>query len=83
MVHFAHEAETRTVYSSIVLLDELSETIQGLRDSLQLEEFLQVEEVEEVSDSTLKFTVQEAPMMRMCQSFLSFAVQRDLQIYVT
>lgn len=74
MVHYAHEAETQTAHSSIVLLDELSDAIRVRRESL---------EVRGVGGSMIKLPVQDPTMKKLCQSFLGFAVQRDLQLYVT
>lgn len=70
MVHYAHEAEAQTAHSSIVFLDELSNAVQVHRDSLW------------VGGSMTYYPVQDPSMRRFCQSFLGFAVQRDLQLYV-
>ena len=68
LVHFARQAETQTARPNVELLDQLSNTIRGQRDSLQIQR----------SDRSGTLTVK-----KLCQSFLGFAVQQDLQLYVT
>ena len=74
LAHYAHQVETQTGRPIIELLDELSEVIRVHRDSLR----------ERRSDGSMTepFLI-DPSMSRLCQSFLGFAVQRDLRLYVT
>ena len=74
LAHYAHQVETQTARPIIELLDELSEVIRVHRNSLR----------EQRSDGSMTEPVLIDPSMsRLCQSFLGFAVQRDLRLYVT
>ena len=74
LAHYAHQAETQTGRPSVELLDELSDVFRVRRDSL----------LQQWSGSYRKSTdLQDPTMSEVCQSFLGFAVQRDLQLYVT
>lgn len=74
LAHYAHQVETQTASPIIELLDELSEVIRVHRNSLRKQR----------SDGSMTEPVLIDPSMsRLCQSFLGFAVQRDLRLYVT
>ena len=74
LAHYAHQLETQTARPSIELLDELSDVIRVHRNSLS----------ERRSDGSMTepFLI-DPSMSKLCQSFLGFAVQRDLRLYVT
>ena len=74
LMHYAHEAETQTAHPSIALLDELSEVIKLQHASLQVRGLCGFMEEVSVGDPSIK---------TLCQSFLGFAVQRDLKLYVS
>ena len=76
LMHYAHEAEAQTAHPNIVLLDELSNTLKLRYDYLHFP----------VPDHFPRGLMEEPSIYRsitsMCLSFLSFAVQRDLKLYV-
>ena len=74
LTHYAYEAETQTARPNVELLDELSNAIRVHRVSLQIRRF---------DGSDIEHPVRCLTMRKLCQSFLGFAVQRDLQLYVT
>ena len=74
LTHFAHQAETQTARPNVELLDELSKTIRVQRASLHIRE----SEGFDIENFVLCPT-----MKKLCQSSLGFAVQQDLQMYVT
>ena len=77
LMHYAHEAETQTAHPNIVLLDELANTIKLRYDYIHLPAS---------HHFPMKVLMEESPVYRsiskMRDSFLSFAVQRDLKLYV-
>ena len=74
LTHYAHQAETQTARPNVELLDELSNAIRVHRATLQ---------TPGLEGSYIAHPVLSPTMSRLCQSFLGFAVQRDLQLYVT
>ena len=76
LMHYAQEAEAQTAHPNIVLLDELSNTLKLRYDYLHFP----------APDHFQRGLMEEPSIYRsiikMCQSFLSFAVQRDLRLYV-
>ena len=76
LMHFAHVAEAQTAHPNIVLLDELSKTLKLRYDYLHFP----------APDYFRRGLMEEPSIYRsitkMCQSFLSFTVQRDLRLYV-
>lgn len=74
LMHYVHKAEKQTAHSSIELIDELSDVIWTLHNSLW---------ERGSNDSVLDNPVWDLSIRRLRQSSLGFAVQRDLQLYVT
>ena len=74
LAHYAHQVEKQTGHSCVELLDELPDVIRVHREFLQ---------VRGSDGSVMECPVKDPSMKRLCQSFLGFAVQRDLQLYVT
>ena len=74
LTHYAHQAETQTACPNVELLDEFSNVIRVQRASLQVRGF---------GSSVIESLLLCPTMEKLCQSFLGFAVQRDLQLYVT
>ena len=77
LMHYAYEAETQTARPNIILLDELSNTIKVRYDYLHFHapDHFSTEDLMENPPIDRSIT-------KMCQSILSFAVQRDLKLYV-
>ena len=74
LAQYAHQVETQTACPVVELLDELSQVICVHRDSLMEGRFNGFMPEPFMTDPS---------MSRLCQSFLGFAVQRDLRLYVT
>lgn len=74
LAQYAHQVETQTARPIVELLDELSEVIRVHRDSLS---------ERRSDDSMTELSLTDPSMRKLCQSFLGFAVQRDLRLYVT
>ena len=77
LMHYAHVAERQTAHPNIILLDELSNTLKLRDDSLQ---FPAPDHVP--TEDLIENPHRDRSIFKMCQSFLSFAVQRDLKLYV-
>ena len=77
LMHYAREAETQTGHPNIILLDELSNTLKLRYDYLNFPapDHLPTEDL-------MGNPHRDRSITKMCQSFLSFAVQRDLKLYV-
>ena len=77
LMHYAHKAETQTAHPNIILLDELSNTIKIRYDYLHFHapEYFSTEDLIENPPIDRSIT-------KICQLILSFAVQRDLKLYV-
>ena len=74
LAHYARQVETQTARPIVELLDELSDVIRVHCDSLRKRQ----------SDgSMMEPFLTDPSMSKLCQSFLGFAVQRDLRLYVT
>ena len=77
LMHYAREAETQTAHPNIILLDELSKTLKLYYDYLYFPE---------LNRFPAEVLTEEPTMLRsitkMCHSFLSFAVERNLKLYV-
>ena len=76
LMHYAHEAEVQTAHPNIVLLDELSNTLK-LRYN-----YLHFPAPDHFPRGLMEETSIYGSVTKICQSFLSFAVQRDLRLYV-
>ena len=74
LTQYAHQAETQTADPNVELLDELSSVIRDQHASLQIRGF---------DGYVVDYPGLCPTIEKLCQSFIGFAVQRDLQLYVT
>ena len=74
LTHYAHQVETQTACPNIELLDELSSVIRVQLASLHVRGF---------DGSIIDYPGLCPTIRKLCESFIGFAVQRDLQLYVT